>query len=972
MDIDVGDFNVMGNDQDFEQDLLDEDEIRKELRDLEKEEDETYFESDGPPGASQQSISQKSTRTYGENPLNENLSLGTQYAPISLGQKRKPMFEVSSLGESPIDWHERWEHGMSKEEKNKAKRIRLETEYMDRLMEKIDNIRAKKFGTEDGRNLSEVVSTDSSETGHNIVGYRSKEAKVYNLIPQNAGNWMRISSPDSETHCYIVTSREKMEGDKAKLGCAKTPGKSWGVLEKCFGDLIREANEIRKRINVSNIVQDENLPLEDTLPPDAANVPESRGGDLWVEKYKPRMYTDLLSDAGVNRTLLTWLKLWDECVFNRKPPKSRKQNNKEFSEAEKLTNYVQERREKKFKKKFANKSDADALNTELDKHKRPEHKIALLCGAPGMGKTTLANVIARVAGYHVVELNASDDRTLEHFRAALEGATQMKSTLDADPRPSCLIIDEIDGAPVASINYLLSLVKNDGSSTGKKKKGVLKRPIICICNDLYVPALRELRKATLVLPFPVTNVQRLTARLQYVCRRENLATDHKTLESLCDKTCQDIRACLNTIQFVSTKTTKISSEHVSSDRRLTLGDVEGAALGQKDAQKSLFNVWHQIFELPRVKGKIHLGQLVVDDESSVSAANARNPAVRFATVLKETQSVGEEEKLRQGIWDNFLNMRIAEKEGMDLISVGAEWFCLTDLWTSLVGSSQAWELMRYPGFLPVVFHLIFASTTYPTIAFPHSSYENFVKTQKCDNILTAVLDGAIPAVCQSSDRVCLPAEILPYVTDIIQPNMRPVSMQLYSDQERRELMHIVSVMLSMNLTYRQQRSEDGTYDFVLEPAVDVFSTFPNVKPGKQLTYSAKQMIGREVELERVRRSERNASRGDSNLPVSEETSLMERDCEGLGSSGGKNTRQSLQKAPTTKNHLQYLQPKSVGKSGEEMETKAPRMFFAPKDGRGNAEIVVPKVGRQDTGIWFKFNSGYSNAVRRNVKMKELL
>lgn len=42
---------------------------------------------------------------------------------------------------------------------------------------------------------------------------------------------------------------------------------------------------------------------------------EEKEVNLWVEKYRPRFYTDLLSDDGVNRTLLTWLKLWDHVVF---------------------------------------------------------------------------------------------------------------------------------------------------------------------------------------------------------------------------------------------------------------------------------------------------------------------------------------------------------------------------------------------------------------------------------------------------------------------------------------------------------------------------------------------------------------------------------------------------------------------------------------------------------------------------------
>lgn len=36
----------------------------------------------------------------------------------------------------------------------------------------------------------------------------------------------------------------------------------------------------------------------------------------------------------------------------------------------------------------------------------PWLQVALLCGSPGLGKTTLAHVIARHAGYCVVEMNA--------------------------------------------------------------------------------------------------------------------------------------------------------------------------------------------------------------------------------------------------------------------------------------------------------------------------------------------------------------------------------------------------------------------------------------------------------------------------------------------------------------------------------------------------------------------------------------
>ncbi|KAF8556305.1 hypothetical protein OG21DRAFT_1409344, partial [Imleria badia] len=64
---------------------------------------------------------------------------------------------------------------------------------------------------------------------------------------------------------------------------------------------------------------------------------------------------------------------------------------------------------------------------------------------PGLGKTTLAHVIAAQAGYEVVEINASDTRSAQsvddRVRPILESGSAVGST-----KPVLLIIDEIDGA----------------------------------------------------------------------------------------------------------------------------------------------------------------------------------------------------------------------------------------------------------------------------------------------------------------------------------------------------------------------------------------------------------------------------------------------------------------------------------------------------------------------------------------------
>uniref|UniRef100_F6I6Z5 Uncharacterized protein n=1 Tax=Vitis vinifera TaxID=29760 RepID=F6I6Z5_VITVI len=48
-----------------------------------------------------------------------------------------------------------------------------------------------------------------------------------------------------------------------------------------------------------------------------AILPETQvvNEQLWVDKYAPSSFTELLSDEQTNREVLLWLKQWDSCVF---------------------------------------------------------------------------------------------------------------------------------------------------------------------------------------------------------------------------------------------------------------------------------------------------------------------------------------------------------------------------------------------------------------------------------------------------------------------------------------------------------------------------------------------------------------------------------------------------------------------------------------------------------------------------------
>jgi len=83
---------------------------------------------------------------------------------------------------------------------------------------------------------------------------------------------------------------------------------------------------------------------------------------------------------------------------------------------------------------------------------------------------------------------------------------------------------------------------------------------------------------------------RLAQRLLEVSKREQLKTDMGTLLLLCDKTGNDIRSCLSFLHFFKTQ-----------NKVVRLMDVQGASVGQKDSQKGLFAVWHEMFQIIKPK-----------------------------------------------------------------------------------------------------------------------------------------------------------------------------------------------------------------------------------------------------------------------------------------------------------------------------------------------------------------------------------
>ena len=159
-----------------------------------------------------------------------------------------------------------------------------------------------------------------------------------------------------------------------------------------------------------------------------------RDHQLWVERWRPKNFLDLVGNEKTNRRILKWLRDWSPVVFKE--------------QIGKIPSF--------------NEKDQDQ---EPDPLMRPRRKILLIHGSPGIGKTSVAHVVCKQAGFQVTEINASDERAGQVVKDKIHN-TLFNKTLHK--KPVCLVADEIDGSVENGfVRVLIDIINKDIKATNK-------------------------------------------------------------------------------------------------------------------------------------------------------------------------------------------------------------------------------------------------------------------------------------------------------------------------------------------------------------------------------------------------------------------------------------------------------------------------------------------------------------------------
>lgn len=231
---------------------------------------------------------------------------------------------------------------------------------------------------------------------------------------------------------------------------------------------------------------------------------------------------------------------------------------------------------------IGHKEQIHQIATWLQTEKK-EMRGLLITGPPGIGKTTTVHLIAKELGYKVTEYNASDTRSISMLKGILAlGMRRLQHEI--------IVMDEVDGLvggkERGSVGEIADLIKRSPT------------PIICIANE-KPPKLKPIVSVCQDVKFNRPMKSTIAAALLPIVKAEKIAISKVDLEQLCEKSGNDIRSILNTLEFFDDGANQTAESCKDAVHRLDLFSATQRLMSNKqmkicDAENLVYVDYHMV------------------------------------------------------------------------------------------------------------------------------------------------------------------------------------------------------------------------------------------------------------------------------------------------------------------------------------------------------------------------------------------